>query len=171
MAKLFGAGKVIALGRNERVLRSLPALGPDATISLNQPDKDIIEAIAQEAKETGINVIVDYLWGHPTEIVIAAVTRKGLTHVSPRVRLIEIGQMAGSNIALPASVLRSSGLEISGSGAGTIPLEKIMEAVPRFVEYAANGKLHIATASRPLAKVGTAWQQTNEANRRLVFIP
>jgi hypothetical protein len=55
---------------------------------------------------------VSYLWGQPTEAAIAAISRTGLTHVAPRVRLIEVGESAGPTMTLPAAVLRSSGLEI-----------------------------------------------------------
>lgn len=171
LAKLFGAGKVIALGRNEQVLRTLPELGADVVISLEQPDEELVRAIANESEQTGIHVIVDYLWGRPTEAVIAGVMRRGLTHIAPRVRLIEVGQMAGSTITLPTSVLRSSGLEISGSGAGTIPLERVMEAIPQLIEFAASGKLSIETESTRLSEVEEAWQRRSSENRRLVFAP
>lgn len=79
IAKRLGAGKVIALGRNAQVLNELPPLGADVTISLNQPDQQLIEAIASAASPGGIHVILDYLWGRPTEAVIAAIARLGVT--------------------------------------------------------------------------------------------
>ncbi|HVU68771.1 MAG TPA: zinc-binding alcohol dehydrogenase family protein [Ktedonobacteraceae bacterium] len=170
-ARLLGAGRIIALGRNERILRTLPELGADVVISLNQSQEDLSKAIARESAQDGIHVILDYLWGSPTEAIIAGVTREGLTHTAPRVRLIEIGQMAGSTITLPASVLRSSGLEISGSGAGTAAVEQVIQAIPQFLEYAASGKLRIETTAVPLAEVEAAWRRPNLDNRRLVFVP
>ena len=64
-------------------------------------------ALAEAAGPDGIHVIIDYLWGQPTEAAIAAITRRGLAHTAPRVRLVEVGQMAGPAISLPAGVLRS----------------------------------------------------------------
>lgn len=171
LAKQFGAGKIIALGRNERVLSTLPALGADVVINLAQPHDALVEAIAREGGDKGIHVIIDYLWGSPTEAVIAAVTREGLTHVAPRVRLIEIGQMAGDTISLPASVLRSSGLEIYGSGAGTAPVENIVAAIPQFIEMAANGKLRVETETVPLSHIESVWSNQGSDNSRLVFLP
>jgi NADPH:quinone reductase-like Zn-dependent oxidoreductase len=171
IAKRLGAGNVIAVGRNKQVLNILPELGAAATISLDQPDEDLSRAIARAAGTTGVHVIIDYLWGRPTEAVIAALTREGLTHVAPRVRLIEVGQMAGPTITLPASVLRSSGLEIYGSGAGTVPVERVMEAIPQFIEFAASGKLRIETEQVPLAAIEDAWSRQTPDNRRLVVIP
>ena len=94
-------------------------------------------ALAEAAGPDGIHVIVDYLWGPPTAAAIAAITRRGLAHAAPRVRLVEIGQMAGPTIALPAEVLRSSGLEVLGSGPGTIPLTEIIAAIPQVMAIAA----------------------------------
>jgi NADPH2:quinone reductase len=103
--------------------------------------------------------------------VIATISRAGLTHVAPRVRLIEVGESAGPTITLPAAVLRSSGLEIYGSGAGTVPINRAMEAVPQFLEWAARAKLRIATQQVPLANVEDAWQRPATDGRRLVIIP
>ena len=116
LAARLGAAQVIAAGRNRAILDQL---GATATVALGGPDD--AAALAEAASPGGIHVIIDYLWGHPTEAAIAAITRRGLAHAAPRVRLVEVGQMAGSTISLPADVLRSSGLEVLGSGPGTIP--------------------------------------------------
>src|SRR5579864_9191363 len=67
VAKLLGAKRVTGAGRNERVLGRLRELGADATIQLDQPADSLKEAFAREAGDTGFDVIIDYLWGHPTE--------------------------------------------------------------------------------------------------------
>ncbi|HLZ59534.1 MAG TPA: zinc-binding alcohol dehydrogenase family protein [Ktedonosporobacter sp.] len=171
VAKHLGAGKVIALGRNAQALSELPALGVDVTISLNQSDQDLTAAIANAAGATGIDIIIDYLWGRPTEAVIAAITRQGMMHMAPRVRLIQVGQMAGPTITLPGSVLRGSGLEIFGSGAGTIPTERIREAVTRLMAEAASGKLRVDVEPVPLAEIEAAWDRQSTDNRRIVILP
>jgi NADPH:quinone reductase-like Zn-dependent oxidoreductase len=170
IAKGLGAGWVIAAGRNERVLRTLRELGADATIRLDQPEDELTGVVAREAADTGIHVVIDYLWGRPTEAVLAAITRKGLTHVAPRVRLIEVGESAGPTITLPAAVLRSSALEIYGSGAGTVPIDRVMEAIPQFIALAASSELHIDTEQVALAEIEDAWQR-DQRGRRLVIIP
>src|SRR5882724_3851461 len=60
-AKLLGARRVVAAGRNPQVLATLPNLGADATISLDQPSQSLTEAFAREAGETGFDVVVDYV--------------------------------------------------------------------------------------------------------------
>ena len=164
LAARMGAGRVIAAGRNRAVLDQLPAT---VTVELGGPDD--AAALAEAAGQDGIHVIVDYLWGQPTEAAIAAVTRRGLAHAAPRVRLVEVGQMAGPVIALPADVLRSSGLEVLGSGPGTIPLTDIVGAIPQVMAIAATGDLPIDIDEMPLAEVEVAWQRGG--GRRIVLRP
>ena len=107
---------------------------------------------------------------HPTEAAIAAITRRGMAHAAPGVRLVKVGQMADPTICLPADVLRSSGLEILGSGPGTIPLAEIISAIPQFMAIAATGDLPIDLDEVPLAEVESAWQHSS-GGRRTVLRP
>lgn len=74
MAKLLGARRVIGAGRNERVLSMLSELGADATIQLDQPQDSLKDAFSRAAGDQGYDVIIDYLWGRPTEALLAAIT-------------------------------------------------------------------------------------------------
>lgn len=171
IAGRLGAGRIIAAGRNEQALAELPDLGADAIISLEQPREKIADAVANEVNQGGIDLILDYVWGHPTEAVIAGIMRTGLTHSASRVRLIEVGASAGPTINLPADVLRSSALEIYGSGAGSVPIEQIFDSFPEFLTLAASGVLQINVEEAPLAEVETVWQRRSTGGRRIVFTP
>ena len=166
LAARLGAGRVIAAGRNRAILERL---GATATVTLGSPDDGV--ALAGAAGRDGIDVIIDYLWGEPTEAAIAAISRRGLAHAAPRVRLVEVGRMAGPVISLPADVLRSSGLEILGSGPGTIPLPEIIGAIPEFMAIAAAGDLPIEIDEIPLAEVEAAWHRPGGGGRRMVLRP
>src|SRR5215470_12350584 len=76
IAKLLGAGRVVAAGRNQQALNTLHDLGADATISLALPATELSEAFAREAGQSGFQVVIDYVWGGPAEAFLAAVTRK-----------------------------------------------------------------------------------------------
>ncbi len=171
-AKLLGAGRVIAAGRNEQVLRSLPDLGADATIRLDKSGRDLTEAFASEAGEAGFDVIIDYLWGPPTEALVAAITRSDFKSASSRVRLVEVGESAGPNISLPAAALRSSRLEIIGAGTGNAPAspEMWMEAIRQLLANVASGALRIDTERVPLADVNEVWDR-DQQGRRTVLVP
>jgi NADPH2:quinone reductase len=171
IAKHLGAGRVVAAGRNEQVLRTLNDLGADATIHLDQPDKELTEAFIREAGHRPFDVIIDYLWGHPTEVLLGALTGHDLTAESNRTRLVDVGEMAGPTIVLPAAALRSSGLELYGGGGGSIPHKAIFDAFPQIWALAASGKLRIDIEQAPLADVETLWQRQDSPGRRLVIIP
>src|SRR6516164_10890908 len=66
IAKHLGAGRVVAAGRNEGVLKRLRQLGADSAISLSASDEELEKTFAQEASNGGFSVVLDYLWGHPT---------------------------------------------------------------------------------------------------------
>lgn len=172
IAKIFGARKVIVVGRNEQILQTLPALGADVTISLNQPDAEFKEAVTAAVREHGIDVVVDYLWGAPSESVMETIVRRGPAHAASRVRFVNVGQMAGgATIVLPALTLRSTAIEVLGSGIGTVPRERMIESTSQLIGPAASGKLQIDTERVPLAEVEAAWTRQPENNRRIVFIP
>src|SRR6266849_2140429 len=171
IAKHLGAGRVVAAGRNEQVLRTLNDLGADATIHLDQPDKELAEAFIREVGHKPFDVIIDYLWGHPTEVLLDALTGHDLKAEATRIRLVEVGEMAGPTIALPAAALRSSGLELYGGGGGSGPHHAILQAVPQVWALATGGKLRIKTEPVPLADVESAWQRQDLDGRRLVIVP
>ena len=166
LAARIGADRVIAVGRNRAILERLDAT---ATRDARRPGRRGRPAAA--AGQDGINVSIDYLWGQPTEAAIAAISRRGLTHAAPRVRLVEVGRMAGPVISLPADVLRSSGLEILGSGPGTVPLAEIISAIPEFMAIAATSDLPIEIDEIPLADVEAAWHRRHGGGRRIVLRP
>lgn len=171
-AKLLGAGRVIAAGRNEPVLSTLHDLGADSTIRLDKPGQDLTEAFAREAGDAGFDVIIDYLWGPPTEALLSAIARKDLKPTSSRIRLIEAGETAGPTISLAAAALRSSRLEILGAGSGNAPAspEMWLEAVRQLMSNVATGKLRIDIERVPLHEVEHAWQR-DQHGRRTVIIP
>jgi len=53
----------------------------------------------------GYDVVADYLWGRPTEILIDSLTKEDLEVRTLRTRLVQAGEMAGSAITLPGSAL------------------------------------------------------------------
>jgi NADPH2:quinone reductase len=171
IARHLGAGRVVAAGRHGPVLKTLPGLGADAIIALDQPDQDLTAAFIREASHKRFDVILDYLWGHPTEVLLGALTGHDLKAEFSRIRLIEIGEMAGPAISLSAAALRSSGLELYGSGGGAIPHTAIFEAFPQLWALAACGRLRIDTEAVPLADVESAWQRQDVHGRRLVIVP
>jgi NADPH2:quinone reductase len=171
IAKHLGAGRVVAAGRNEHILTTLPDLGADAIVALDQSDQELTAAFVREAGNGRFDIVLDYVWGHPTEVLLDALTGHDVMAGPNRLRLIEIGEMAGPTISLSAAALRSSGIEIYGSGGGSIPHTAVFEAFPQMWALAARGKLRIDTEPVPLAEIENAWQRNDLPGRRIVIIP
>lgn len=169
IAKILGAGRVTAAGRNQKVLSALRDIGADATIQLDLPREGLIEAFRNEAGEKGFNVIIDYLWGPPTEALLAAITGSEFAVAGSPTRLVEVGESAGPTITLPAAVLRSTSLVILGT-AGIPPWDVLTNAFQNVMDFAARGKLRIDTERVPLAQIEEAWSRDVRV-QRLVVIP
>jgi|SRR5690242_6081486 len=169
IAKILGAARVVAAGRNAEVLRSLPALGADATISLGLPERELQQIIAREAQSPGIHVILDYLWGQPAETVLAALTQSEFAQITHETRWVQAGESAGPAIQLPAAVLRSRALTITGT-AGIPAPEILIAALREVLQRGAAGELRVDVDRVPLRDVEKIWNQ-HAPGRRVVLIP
>jgi NADPH:quinone reductase-like Zn-dependent oxidoreductase len=169
IAKLLGARRVVAGGRNQQILRTLQALGADAIIQLDAPAKDLSEAFVREAGDSGFQVVIDYVWGRPAEAFLAAITGKEFAAITSETRFVQVGEGAGSTISLPAAVLRSTPLTILGT-AGIPPRKILVDALQEVMVHAASGELRVDTERIPLADIENAWQR-NQHGRRIVIIP
>ncbi len=63
-AKILGAKRIIAAGRN---VDAIAKAGVDRIVALGEPEDAVREAFTEEASK-GIDVVIDYLWGRPTEL-------------------------------------------------------------------------------------------------------
>jgi NADPH2:quinone reductase len=145
-------------------------MGADSLVSLNQASDDVIAAFRQEWDKDGIDVVLDYLWGAPAEMLLSAVSQKGLKHAAARVRYVQVGAMAGADISLPAATLRSTGLELLGSGFTGGSIAKLFEAMGQFLQEAAREPFQIKTKAAPLSEVESLWNVA-QSGARLVFQP
>lgn len=168
IAKLLGAARVVAAGRNEEVLKTLTDLGADATISLALPPPELSDAFLRESGPSGFQVVIDYVWGSPAEAFLAAITRKEFAAIQCETRFVQVGESAAPTITLPAAVLRSTALTILGT-AGIPPRDVLVEAFQHVMAYAAKGTLHIDTEKIALANIENAWQR-DQLRRRLVIM-
>ncbi|WP_407180874.1 zinc-binding alcohol dehydrogenase family protein [Bradyrhizobium sp. STM 3562] len=166
IAKHFGARKVIATGRNTEALRSLAGLGADVTIPLAVGEAELEERFKEQFAE-GVDVVIDYLWGKSAERLLIAAAKAGAEAVP--IRYVQIGALSGADIKLPSAVLRASGLELMGSGIGSIRLERLVSAVGALLQATASAGFKIATTPRPLSEVEQAWP-SDDSKRRTVFI-
>jgi NADPH:quinone reductase-like Zn-dependent oxidoreductase len=163
-ARIMGAKRVIAAGRN---VAAISAASVDTVIGLAEPEEAIAEALAKEVG-SGIDVVIDYIWGRPAELTLEALAKGFKTIATRSTRYVEVGASAARTITLPAEVLRAVDLTLKGSGFGAAKLEEIFAAIPKLFEQAAAGKLTIDVEPVPLTEVESAWNRTGKG-RRIVF--
>jgi NADPH2:quinone reductase len=170
IAKRRGARRVVGVGRNPQALEKLKSLGADAAISLDQEPDALVDALRSEFAGAGVDIVLDYLCGLPAESALKAIAQKGLNKLTSRVRFVQIGSSAGSSITLNAATLRSSGLELIGSGFGSASLDQIKIAIGEFFQAAATEPFQFNVKTAPLSEVEALWNSP-ERGSRLVFQP
>jgi len=167
IAKHLGAKKVIATGRRVRQFDDLRRLGADAVIALTE-DREALEQLFKREFSQGVDIVLDYLWGPSAETLVIAAAKASPEGVP--VRFVQIGSIGGASINLPGAALRSTALQLMGSGIGSVPLPKMLKAIQNMLEAAPGAGFEIATECMPLAMVTDAWSRL-DASVRIVLVP
>ena len=160
IAKQLGASKVIGASRDPERLQLLTALGADDAVSL--------DAVAKSAAD--VDVVLDYLWGAPTEQAMSALLHARTDRARP-LTWIQIGSMAGRELTLPSYLLRATALTIVGSGQGSIPTRDILADLPALATLITSSQLAINPQPVPLAEVEQAWTKPVQPGVRVVLVP
>jgi NADPH2:quinone reductase len=166
IARLLGAGRIVATGRNDDALHELAALGADVVINTAVEDADLVKAFRDNAGE-GYDVVIDYLWGRPTELLTRSLIPESFT-MPKGTRLVQIGESAGPAIQLTGDVLRNSGLEIYGAARNMAT--GIADAYQQVIDWVRSGELTIDVTTMPLSQIEKAWARTDLRGTRLVVV-
>ena len=159
VAKRFGAKEVIGAGRDPHRLNELTALGADRVLTLDQLNR-----------AGDVDVVIDYVWGEPTAKGMVDL----ITHRRDRSKelvWIQIGSMAGPSAEIVSAALRSTRLEIVGSGIGSVSGHDFRKEIPKIAKAVTEGAFDVRTQTIPLSDVATAWTQTPDGEKRVVFLP
>lgn len=170
VAKHLGAGKIIVTGRNAEELDGLRKLGADVVIpfDLRGGDAEGAEAFERALSEefrNGLDVVVDYLWGSSARTIIVAIA-KAVEEAHP-VRFIQVGEASRETVALPGAALRSSGIQLMGSGLKSVPFPKLLEAIAKTFALAAESGIYLPTKAEALSTVAETWNAPGKP--RLVY--
>jgi NADPH:quinone reductase-like Zn-dependent oxidoreductase len=164
IAKHLGAAHVVAAGRDPDALKTLPSLGADTVVALDDDDPTALATAAAEA-----DVVLDYLWGTAAATAIPAILTARPDRARP-LQWIAIGSMAGLELTLPSEWLRAARLQILGSGQGSVPTREIAAELPALAQHLTAEDYAIPTRPTPLSHVETAWAEKPGAER-IVFTP
>jgi NADPH2:quinone reductase len=162
-AKLLGAGRVIAVGRDLSALEQVRELGADAVVALGG-DADMVAAY-RASVGAPVNVIVDYVWGPALEAAL---------HVADAgARIVQVGRAgASAEIHLSADLVRARSLNVLGYATYHVPHDLRAAAYQQLVQFAADGQLRVDLECLPLSEVQQAWsRQCAGVRNRLVLVP
>ena len=168
-ARLLGANRVVGVGRNPARLARAAALGA-ATVVLSGNREADAAAIVEAQGGTTPSIVLDFLWASAAETAFASLARHGLEEDSADIAYTQIGAAAGPEAAVPASLLRSRRIRVSGSGAGSAQIADIMAEVPVYMQLIANGSVDIPVKTVPLSSISEAWKAPADG-ARFVVVP
>jgi NADPH:quinone reductase-like Zn-dependent oxidoreductase len=163
VARILGAARVVAVGRNVETLAALTdTQGADAAVALDGRDPAALAKAVVEAAGGPVDVVMDLLWGEPG---LAGVMAAGIG-----ARLVIIGDKAGPTLALPAGLLRSRQLEVRGYTNLALPASEQHAALTSLLKHAAAGRLQMEHETFPLDQLATAWQRQADSPHRKLLI-
>jgi NADPH2:quinone reductase len=162
-AKLLGAGRVVAVGRDPERLAKATSLGADAAVQIGAVD-DLAAAFREASGGDGPSYVFDALWGEPLAAALQA--------AAPGATVVNLGQSAGPTAELASGAVRGKNLNIYGHFAFGVAYDVFAEHYPRLVRHAVAGEIRLDVEPVPLADVAEAWrrQAAGEATK-LVLVP
>lgn len=150
LARLMGAGRVVAAARSAGRLAELEAQGADATVQIQADDTpQTLAARFREATQGRLDVIVDPVWGTPALAALMAATRGG--------RLVQLGHSAGLSVPLAPAFMRGTAAAILGYSSSIAAPETRADAYAALCTHALAGDLRQAAEVMPLSAVAEAW--------------
>jgi NADPH:quinone reductase-like Zn-dependent oxidoreductase len=165
IAKYLGAKRVIATGRDRSALDEVAKFGADATIPLTG-DWNADQKVFEGQFAGGVDVVLDYLWGLSAHHLLIAAAQAGRDGVP--MRFAHIGAISGSEISLPGAVLRSSSIQLMGSGLGSVSMDRLLAAVRELLAATIPAGLRIATRVHSLSDIRQNWANISSTSR-IVF--
>jgi NADPH:quinone reductase len=147
-ARVLGAERVVAAGRDEAGLRRALELGADETVALDGGG-DLAERFREAFGGDGPTLVVDPLWGE--------VARAATEAAAPGARIVHVGQSAGAEATLASSVVRGKQLSILGYSDFAQSPEQKRELYQGLTEHVAAGRIRIDVETFSLDDVADAW--------------
>jgi NADPH:quinone reductase-like Zn-dependent oxidoreductase len=161
-AKLLGAGRVVAAGRDADGLRRAASLGADATVDLG--GEEALPAAFRSAAGGDVDVVIDPLWGAPAVAALEAMGVGG--------RLVQIGQSAGAEATIASAPVRGKALQIRGHLNFHVPPDVRRATYARMAGHASAGRIAVELERIPLREVAQAWARQHDGpHRKLVLVP
>ncbi len=166
-ARILGATRVAGAGRDAQGLSDAVKAGA-TTVALSGDRERDGTAILDSLEGSSPDIVLDFLWGAAAESTFAALSRRGLEADRADIAYVQIGAAAGSHAAVPAALLRSRKLRITGSGAGSASIADIIAEIPGYIALISEGAVDVPIRTFPLSMVSEAWDAAERGRPRVV---
>jgi NADPH:quinone reductase-like Zn-dependent oxidoreductase len=164
VARLLGAGRVIAASRDKDGRALALSRGADAAVDLSGDDVDEISRRIAAACEGPLHLVIDPLWGLPAEAAMRV--------LGPEGRLVNFGSSAGASARFESATVRSRLHAILGYTNNALTHEQKAQALTQILAYAAAGRCTVEREMVPLEQVSQAWErQAAFARRKFILVP
>jgi NADPH2:quinone reductase len=157
-ARLLGAERIVAAGRDPAKLERALELGADATVALD--GDDLAERFRATCGGDGPTLVVDPLWGEPARAAVDAAAR--------RARIVQLGQSAGPEATLTSGSVRLKALSILGHSNFGLSPDELRSAYVEVVEHVAAGRISIDFETFALDDVAAAWQAQGSGAKAVI---
>lgn len=163
VARALGAGTIVAAGRDAAQCSALAGAGAAETVPL-----DTLDLVVDAAADA--DIVLDYVWGEfaasAMTLLVAARGDRGRP-----LNWVLAGAPAQEAAPLPAAVVRSSGLRITGCGPGSATAEELVAEVPEIARFVSSGILGADAVKVPLSDVEKTWEEPASGTQSAVFVP
>jgi NADPH:quinone reductase-like Zn-dependent oxidoreductase len=158
LARLAGANRVIAAGRNPDRLAQVSAADGVAVLG-DEPLPDQLASLGG-----AVDLVVDSVWG--------PWARTALGCLKPGGRYLNVGAAGGDGTAFQVEWLRAGQLTLIGFSATRAEPADVIASYRHVATLAAAGSLTLPTATYPLDEAAQAWRaQVSSPGKKIVVIP
>ena len=164
VARLLGAGRVVAACRDSQGMARAAELGAAAVADLKGADVDAIVSRLKDAAGGRLDLVLDPLWGLPAQAALAV--------LSPGGRLVNLGSSAGQQARVSSAMIRSAQISILGYTNNALSSAQKAAAFAEILAHAAAGRLTADRERYPLVQIADGWARCGQPpHRRSVMIP
>lgn len=160
VARLLGAERVVAAGRDEVKLALLTELGADATVTLE--GDDLAARMREACGGDGPTIVFDPIWGEPARAAIDA--------SAPRARVVNLGQSGGPEATITSAAVRGKQLTIMGHANVAMAPDDRRAAYEEVAAHVAAGRIRIDFDTFPLDRVAEAWAAQAAGRKAVVLL-
>lgn len=147
-ARLLGAGRVVAVGRNRERLERARSQGADEIVSTEAGG--FVDALRAAVGDQPPDVILDPMFGPAFEAALAV--------AAPGARVVHVGQSAAPTASLASGLLRGKRLTLYGVSVFFVARDVLEAGYAALLEHAHAGRVTVGDlASVPLERAADAW--------------